>query len=248
VSHPAPLAASDFEDRFLIVGQTPIRFMLAGYARDAVPFSVRLGAAETQFMTTLLGVDAAKGRVYFDLSGSPEMNRLVLAADHLVFAGRPEGIHVQFQTPAPVEARFDGGRAFSVPLPRDVLRLQRRESFRIDLPLVRPVQLSANLPGGGTLSLPVHNLSVAGLGLTAAVLPETLLEDVVLARGRFLLPEEVQPTLVDLRIRHLTEQTARNGQRQWRIGCAFVDLPAAEEHRLQRYIVRIEHERHELAG
>lgn len=248
MSHPVPLADSDFEDRFLIAGQTPIRFMLAGYARDAVAFSVRLGTTEAQFITTLLAVDAEQGRLYFDYSGSPEMNRQALAADHLVFVGRPDGIHVQFQTTAPVEARFEGGRAFSVTLPRQLLRLQRRESFRIDLPVARPLQLSAILPGGATLSLPIHDLSVAGLGLNASVLPDTLQKDGVLTRGSFLLPDELQPTRVDLRVCHLTEQTARNGQRQWRVGCAFIGLPAQDEHHVQRYIVRIEHERHELAG
>ena len=40
---------------------------------------------------------------------------------------------------------------------------------------------------------------------------------------------------------------ARLGNRQWRVGLAFEDLPGTAEARIQRYITQIERERHELA-
>ncbi|MBP5987431.1 MAG: hypothetical protein KA538_09620 [Azonexus sp.] len=47
-------------------------------------------------------------------------------------------------------------------------------------------------------------------------------------------------------VRHITACESRAGIRQWRIGLQFADLPGNAENRIQRYIARLERERHEL--
>lgn len=247
MSQIAQLSEADIEDRFHINGKMPIQFMLAGFAREREPFALRFGNGDEQFLTTLLGVDPDKGRLIFDCSGSLETNRRFLLSERNIFAGRPAGIQVQFTCGPAVEVNYDGSKAFAVTLPRSVLRLQRRESFRIETPRVKPLMFNARLPKGGLLSVPVHDLSVAGVGLLGSELPDELVLDVKFDNARFSLPDDAQHLFVSARVRHLTERESRAGMRQWRIGLVFDALPAKDEHRLQRYIVRVEHERHELS-
>jgi c-di-GMP-binding flagellar brake protein YcgR len=116
------------------------------------------------FVSTLLAVQPEKGVFIFDCSGSAESNRRLLESDRNVFVGRPGGIGVQFSIGPVSEVIFGGSKAFSVALPKYVVRLQRREFFRIATPRVKPLQFFGRLPDGTLLNLPASDISVAGTG------------------------------------------------------------------------------------
>lgn len=246
MSQIAQLSEAEIEDRFHVVGTLPIAFMLTGFARERDSFSVQFGSGQAMFLTTLLNVEPHSGVLIFDCSGSDETNRQFLASERNVFVGRPAGIHVQFVTGPAREIRYEGGKAFSVGLPKRLLRLQRRDYFRIETPRVRPLQFFGRLPGGALLNLPAHDISVAGIGLTAPTPPEGLEVGMALENCRFSLPEEEQDLFFRASVRHITACESRAGIRQWRIGLQFADLPGNAENRIQRYIARLERERHEL--
>ncbi|MFZ2268726.1 MAG: flagellar brake protein [Azonexus sp.] len=245
MSQLAQLSEAEIEERFHITGRTAIQFMLAGFVRSRDAFSVQFGGAHDLFLSTMLAVEPE--RLIFDCSGSPETNQLFLKSRRNVFVGRPGGIQVHFSTGAASEIDFEGGKAFAVELPKVLMRLQRRDNFRIETPRVRPLEFFARLPDGGLLSLPVHDISVCGIGLTATASPPGLAPGSLLANCHFSLPEETSDLFFSATLRHLSELEGRAGQRQWRLGLQFNDLPANDAKRIQRYIIRIEHERHELA-
>ena len=245
MSQLAQLSEAEIEERFHVTGRTAVRFMLAGFAKTREPFSVQFAAGSEMFLTTLLAADAE--RFIFDCSGSPETNRRLLTSERNFFVGRPGGIQVNFATGPVYEIDFEGAKAFAVALPKYLVRLQRRDSFRIETPRVRPLEFFARLPGGNLLTLPAHDISVAGIGLSAGVLADELQTGLVLGNCRFRLPEENNDLFFAATLRHITELEARSGQRQWRLGLAFDKLALADANRIQRYIVRIEHERRELS-
>lgn len=247
MSQLAQLSEAEIEERFHITGQTAIRFMLAAFVRERESFSVQFGGGQEMFLTTLLAVDAESGRLILDCSGSAESNRRFLDSERNVFVGRPGGIQVHFSTGAASEIDFEGAKAFSVKLPALLVRLQRREYFRIETPRVRPLEFFARLPDGGLLNLPVHDVSVSGIALTAPSLPAGLEVGMLLGNSRFRLPEETHDLFFSASVRHLSELEARSGNRQWRLGLQFEKMPVSDANRIQRYIVRIEHERRELA-
>ena len=241
------LSETQVDDRFRLTAARPIAFMLAGFARDNVPFSVLFQAGKEMFLTTLLAVQADKGLLIFDCSGSQDTNRLFMASERQVFVGRPGGIHVQFSCGTVSEMIYGGSKAFSVALPKTLVRLQRREFFRIETPLTRPLLFFGRLPDGHLLSLAVHDISVNGLSLSAPSLPPGLSQGLVLANCHFALAGEPNELFFAVAVRHQTELELRAGSRQWRIGLTFQNLSGNDENRIQRYIARVERERHELS-
>jgi len=161
MSQIAQLSEAEIEERFHISSRTAIQFMLAGFARERESFSVQFGAAQDVFLTTLLAVQPEKERLIIDCSGSPEINKRFLDSDHNIFVAHPGGIQVHFVSGPAIELNFEGGKAFAVPLPKDMVRLQRREHFRIETPRINPVMFLTRLPDGTSLSLPVHDISLA---------------------------------------------------------------------------------------
>lgn len=247
MSQIAQLSEAEIEERFHLTGRTEIQFMLLGFGRERTPFSVLFGPDRESFPTRLLGVLPDKGQLVLDCSGSPDLNRRFRESEQNLFVGRPGGIQVQFSTGPAMDVNFEGARAFVVTLPKVLVRLQRRENFRIETPRVQPLQFFGRLSGGALLNLPAHDISVSGIGLTAAMLPDDLIVGLKMENCRITLPEDSGPLFTAVSVHHLTEQEARSGQRQWRIGLNFDDLPFADQNRIQRYIVRVEHERHELS-
>nr|MBL8411643.1 flagellar brake protein [Dechloromonas sp.] len=244
MSQLAQLSEAEIEDRFHVTGQRPVAFMLAGFARDGDGFTVQSDG--DFFLTTLLAVQPERNLLIFDCSGSMESNRRLLQSQRNVFVARPGGIHVQFATGPAQEVIYGGAKAFATALPKFVVRLQRRESFRVVTPRVRPLAFFGRLPNGGLLNLPVHDLSVTGLGLIGSMLPDGLVNGLVLPNCHFALPEDEHDLLFSATIRHLTELESRSGIRQWQVGLQFNDLPAAAQNRVQRYIDKLERERREL--
>lgn len=247
MSQIAQLSEAEIEARFHVAGKRPVAFMLDGFVRDKTGFSVQFRAGEEMFLTTLLAVQPDKQMLIFDCSGSPESNRRFLQSERNIFVARPGGIHVQFVGGRPWEVLYGGSQAFAIALPDHLVRWQRREFFRIDTPRVKPLQFYGRLPGGGLLTLAVHDISVSGIGLGAALLADDLVTGSVLPACHFSLPEDAHDLLFSATVRHITEQDSRGGFRQWRLGLQFNDLPRPAEARVQRYITHLERERHELS-
>jgi c-di-GMP-binding flagellar brake protein YcgR len=246
MSQIAQLSEAEIEERFHVTGTLPIAFLLVGFARTSDQFSVSFRGGEEMMLTTLLDAQPAGDRLIFDCSGSTEINQRFLQSERNVFSGRPGGIQVQFTTGRASEVAFDGGKAFAVALPKYVVRLQRRDTFRIETPRVRPLQFFGRLMDSQLLNFPAHDISVAGLGVTALTLPDGLAPGNRLGNCHFALSEDDRELFFSATICHVTPQVGRTGQQQWRIGLRFESLPAVEENRIQRYIARIERERHEL--
>ena len=251
MSQIAQLSEAEIEERFHITGTRPVAFMLSSFVKEREAFSVMFQAGQEMYLTTLLAVKPEKGLFIFDCSGSAETNRKLLASERNVFVGRPDGIRVQFTTGAVSELVFAGSKAFAVALPKFVVRLQRREFFRIATPRAKPLQFFGRLSEGGalqpSLQLSLHDISVAGAGLTAASLPDGLASGQVLENCHFSLPGDDRDLFFDATLNHVSEHEVRPGIRQWRFGIAFKKLPINDENRIQRYIGRLERERHDMA-
>lgn len=244
----AQLSEAEIEERFHVTGTRPVAFLLAGFARDGVGFSVHLAGGQDSFQTMLLAAKADKNQLIFDCSGSDETNRAVLKSAGCIFVGRPAGIHVQFSTGPVSEVAFQGSRAFATRLPVHVVRLQRREAFRVETPRGKPLQFFARLADDSLLKLPVRDISIGGLGLIAvAPLPESVIAGTVLANCRFALPDDASDVFVAVTVCHIVEFESRTGARQWHVGVRFDTLSPADEGRIQRYIARVERDRHELS-
>lgn len=241
------LSDAEVEERYSIGGAKPVAFMLGGFAKAREAFSVHFRNGEEMFLTTLLAVQAEKGRLIFDCSGSVDTNKRFVLSEKNIFRGHPGGVPVHFSTGMASEINFEGDKAFSVAMPDHVIRLQRREHFRIETPRINPLILFARLADGRLLKLPVHDISVGGAGVDSPELPEGVDLGTVLQNCHFALPGDSKELYFSATVRNYRDFETRVGQRAWRIGVQFDGLSMADQSRIQRYIAKVERERHELS-
>ena len=233
-------------ERCTLHNRREIAFQLRAMIKRGDRLSILFQEGKQSFLSVLIDVSDENDALYFDIGGSPEINQAFLKTTHSTFTTFVDGIRVQFQAAQGRETRLGGERIFAVPLPKSMLRLQRREVFRLQLPTSKPYTCRIRRGKPDELLLPVHDISVGGVGFHASkplsYEPLEKLENCWLD-----LAESGMLQLV-LEVRYVREMESRTGKPFWHLGCRFVDLPPASETLIQRFMARIEAERRALAA
>lgn len=211
------------------------RAMISAYFDDGRSF----------LLTSLLAIEGDS--LILEYGRDDEVNRRVLATDQIVLTATVDKVKVQFKLARLGETRHGGRPAFGAALPDKVLRLQRREYFRLATPIAKPVKFSATIqrPDRSVMTIEASLLDISGggVGLMATpALAALLPRGCVLADCKMTLPDEGL-LVANLCVRNKYDVTTRSGSRYFRIGCEFIALPGARMSMVQRYITRVERER-----
>lgn len=232
----------DHYSEYLLRSPREVLAVLRQVATQGDLITIYFNSGKDFLLTTLLEVNDKEA--LFDRGSNAEMNQRALAAEKLFCITRHDKVKLQFILPGVREVEQQGRKVLAAPLPETLLRLQRREYYRLHTPITRP--LMCQIPVAmtdGSVQIYEHNvidISLGGLSLQVG--------DVPFEAGQewhdctLDLPQIGVLTLT-LRILNFYDIILRNGQRSQRAGCRFVDIPASAQNLIQRYIVRIERER-----
>lgn len=209
------------------------------------------GQAET-CVTSILAVDGDSGTVYLDCSIDSAQNRRIAEAERISFETSLDKIRILFVAEQGVKAATHGGTpAFTMALPDSMIRLQRREFYRMPTPVSNPVRAVIPMPfelGGGSNIFPLADISCGGIAIldNKFVLGNTIGNTY---EGCKIELPEIGTVTTTLRIRNSLDLTLLNSKSNRRLGCAFVDISRGNLSNVQRYITKLERERNaRLAG
>ncbi|GLS04515.1 flagellar brake protein YcgR [Chitiniphilus shinanonensis] len=210
--------------------------------------TVHFAHGKQLLLTRILMVDVPGRKFCFDWAGQDALNRALLSSDRNVCVAAPDGVKVQFVIGRPREARIDGRPAFLSAFPEDLVKLQRREYFRIETPLANPFICHITTRDGHRLSLELHDLSLGGVGLWASPVAArqlergTRLEDAVIELGA------AGTVQVDIEVCSQRAMLSRSGEERFHLGCRFLNLTRSAEAGVQRLMAQLERERKALTG
>ncbi|MEO1766468.1 flagellar brake protein [Thiobacter aerophilum] len=231
--------------RFLLRSRGEILQVLRGVAKGRELVTVYFDHGQRFFLSSLLAVEPGQDALFLDWGADEELNRRALGASRLVCVTAHERVKVQFTLDGLDQVQWNGRPAFRARLPKLLLKLQRREYYRLVCPLREP--LFCHIPlKSEPLEAQVVDISVGGVGLGNLAPNTPLLVGERYPGCSLTLPGE-GALLTTLEVRSLQDLALRNGGLVKRAGCRFVDLPAAQQAMIQRYIIRIDRERIALA-
>ncbi|HEX6736368.1 MAG TPA: flagellar brake protein [Azonexus sp.] len=248
------LSAPDFEidhpelfAQFLLDNPPEILFYLNQMAKRRCLFTAYLDGGHSFFLTSIVAIDEAAGQLLLDPSHLAQSNAGAAEARRITLLTNLDRVKMQMRLPALRPLTHHGQSLLAAALPKQLLRLQRREFFRLEPPPAAPLvcQLAATTPDGllHTLELPLSDISGGGVSLLGPIdLAEHFPRDALFQQCRLELPGEgvIQ---VNLRVRKAIEISGHDGRHNLRIGCEFVNLPGTRLAFIERYITRIERER-----
>jgi len=235
-------AWSDHDGRFAVTSSLEIEQILQNLARRAILLTADL-AGGGFFLTSVVAVDADGGRMWLDTAPGPDEIRRVLRASRMTCSGSLEKVQIRFSCSGMEADEYGGRPAFRMPLPGTISRLQRREHFRIQTPVVSPLKCVVTQVRDGRpvkVEMIVADISCGGLALVMApghfdaVAGESYPCTIALPGGRVDTAIEVHHT-------HITK--GAHGRETQRSGFSFVNPPGTMVTAIQRYIMQLERER-----
>jgi c-di-GMP-binding flagellar brake protein YcgR len=202
-------------------------------------------------VTSILDVEPDTNSLILDCSINREQNQRIVEASRISFETTLDKIRILFAADSVTETTFENGPALKVDIPATLIRLQRREYYRMATPVSNPVRAIIPMPpelGGGTTSFPLADISCGGI----AILDNKLLLGNTIGNNypgcRIDLPE-IGTVMTSLQIRNSLDLTLLNSKTNRRLGCAFVDISRGNLAHVQRYITKLERERNaRIAG
>jgi c-di-GMP-binding flagellar brake protein YcgR len=242
-THPL-LEPADYT-QYLLRTKNEVLSVLRSLLTSTDNITVYFNEGKDFLLSAIIGVD--EDGVTLDYGSSPEVNRRALAAEKHFCVTSHERIRIQFLLRGIRQIEYQGGPAFRAALPETVLRLQRREYYRLTTPIARPVKCQIPVrsdDGSNPLTVEANVIDISGGGLAVMVPPEGLSFESgeVFANCRVQLPE-VGILLTTLQVRNVFDVTLRSGAQVTRAGCQFSNLPGPMLTLVQRYIIKVERER-----
>lgn len=235
--------------KFEVTTSDDVLTILRGLQRNGTPITAYLDDTQEFLLTALLGIDPENGKLSLALDSNKNLNRRAQLCSKLICLSTHGKIKIQFILEGISLARFGEGNALQGNLPATLIRLQRRDFYRLTIPKGKPLFCAIPLlqPDGSTRIHDANIVNISGRGLTLVLPPEGI---------ELALNQELPNCSIDLpsggkvvaalQIRSIYYVDMRGGRVSKRAGCQFLKLPAPMQHLLLRYINKVESEN--LAG
>ncbi|MBI5330820.1 MAG: flagellar brake protein [Betaproteobacteria bacterium] len=192
-------------------------------------------------LSSIVAVDAAKNELILERGPSALTESGLLASQEVTCVAIFEQVHIQFTARRPRAIQHDGIPCIRLDFPSQMLRMQRREYYRLTTSVIHPVKCMVNTEQG-FVETTVVDISVGGLGVLAFGEGPRFQAGDIYHGCRIALPKAGEYA-VSLEVCSTYELTLKNGNLSHRAGCRFIDLPPSVETEIQRYIIRMERER-----
>lgn len=247
---PSPAADTlphpDGLDRFVLRGRRQIRALLQELIDTRARVTVFPDPSHS-FISVLLQLTDKDDALLLDCAPDAELNARALQSTALRCVTELSGIRIQFTLEGVDAEEYDDGTRFNAWVPTTLLRLQRREFFRLETPLGSRPQCSLRIidPDGmhRILSAPVLDVGAGGLAVTLVEEDAAGLQVGKLLRQCVLHLAGTEPLTLDLEVRDLTRLRYPSGVIRERVGLRYVELDANVALRVERYILQAQSER-----
>ncbi|MEQ1772152.1 MAG: flagellar brake protein [Burkholderiales bacterium] len=241
-------AIAGHDNPFMVASHLEITHILHAILREATLITVTLDVNDF-FLTSLLVIDEHTNCMLLERGrGRPHLSN-ALKSRRLSYSTTLDKVQIRFTCEGIEATTYDGVEVYKVPLPTELLRIQRREYYRVPTPIVAPVKCrisNAENTGDGSVELNLCDISCGGIAVrsqpaiftpvlgeryscTIHLLATTGLQVMTQARNAFMV-------------------TLLNGKIIQRSGFAFVDPPEQILTTIQRYILNLERQHRTRSG
>jgi c-di-GMP-binding flagellar brake protein YcgR len=230
------------DDDFLIHSKPEIQSILQAICQRKTRIALYYDENNRFSLTMIVGV-SAEG-LWVDPSSRALDNQHIIESKKIVVVTTHNQAKVQFVASDAREDPYGHHEALFIPLPKKLVRLQRRDYFRLStFPkymlkcVVSPIQNKQN----PAYPMTVMDISVGGVSLICQESNMELLPGHTYPNCRIELPN-VGVLNATIQVKNAFEVTSAQGQVQRRAGCVFVNPDGKTTMMLQRYVAEMQRE------
>jgi c-di-GMP-binding flagellar brake protein YcgR len=242
-SSPAMSAVSDaLLANCTVHSRTEILFLMRSIMQRRLLVNLDMPSTRQIIVTSVIAVNESNNTVILDSARGDALNHELMAGKTAEFITHLEGVSISFSSGAVSLVEYEKLPALRIALPKSLVRLQRREHFRVQLPIANPVKcIVPSLAEGDREPITTHIVDIGCGGVAIAERSGRLGSETgqILSNCRLLLPD-TEPVTTSLEVCNSAQIRLQNGAFQTRLGCKFIDLPHAMASSLQRFVMNIE--------
>lgn len=239
------VAHSPDEEQYLVHNSKEIIQILTDISKSKSMLKVSFNHGADECLTTIIAVDIKNHAVYLDIGLDDAFNIRLLANHHVIFS-KDDGVRIKWVSAHITAVTLHDGKAIKITLPQKMLRLQRREFFRLATPIVNPVPCQIPIVDEDNpdierlIELTLADVSLGGI---AAIASDPLDPLFVLGANfdkcKISFPD-VGVTSLTLQMRNITSLTLKDGSIKHRIGFQFIEPSRGNEGLINRYTYNLE--------
>lgn len=240
-----PSLGTENQSPYQVDSRREIIGLLRGLKESKQLISMLINSGSEVFITSILDVDDTENLVIIDSAPGQLANQRIVEAARVSFEGLLDKISIQFSSSNLERITFEDRPALQFEIPSTMIRLQRREYYRINTPLTNPIRAIIPVKVDDrteTLKLALVDISCGGI----AILDEKkLLEStigIIYEHCKLELPSIGMVDVV-LQVRNSQDLILLNGKSNRRLGCQFINMSNSVLASIQRYIMKLERER-----
>ena len=263
-----PASSADLT-KYAVRGRNEVASILGALRKSRAAVMAYIDHVGDDFiLTSVVAVVPEKNLVLLDLGSNAEANQRALTAARIVCVTELDGVRIQMSVEALHRAQFEGHDVFGMSIPETLLRLQRRENYRVSTPRGDPP--ICIITDARALGVPdemdIVDISCGGVALALPPGAFEIETGTRFNRCRIPLPELGKDTsfgalygstqslgrpegvevLTSLLVRGTFDIRFPNGSVHRRVGCEFIGMRERERALIQRYVNKAERERRYL--
>lgn len=246
------------ESDYLIRNPKVIAEHLGNIYRKKCLISAHFGEHNASFLTAILGLDSKNDILKLDGAPTELLNRQLLNSGKVLFRTEIDGIKVSFSGKGIKQSQDAGQLAYELPLPSTIFWMQRRQYYRVKIPLSHvgsfcEIEFSTGQPDGSietkTANVRLSDISICGLSLITA--DNQFVND-------FAANQSInQCTLhlhdgghanVGIVFKNVAKIQVGPTVSQQRIGCQLTNVSPNFESSIQQYMQNIERQMRNIGG
>lgn len=233
------------EEQYLVSNLKEIVQILTDLSKKKTMLKVSFNHGADECLTNVIAVDANNHAVYLDIGLDEAFNSRLLASHHVAFA-KDDGVRIKWISAHVSLATLKDGKAIKIALPQKLMRLQRREYFRLATPIVNPVPCQipivdqTNADENKILEFTLVDVSLGGIGaITLNPLDPAFVIGASFNQCKISFPD-IGVTSLTLQVRNITPITMKDGSIKNRIGFQYIEPSRGNEGLISRYTYNLE--------
>lgn len=200
---------------------------------------VSLHFNDESMLSTVIDVIPDRNLLVLDYGANEKLNQKLIKHNRAIVKTDYDGIVAQFTIKEIRKARLKGKPTFASDMPETMLWVQRREAYRVKIPLSEKVICKLTYGQDNHVTYPVLDISSGGIGLFDAddeleLEPGRVFHNCKLSLGGH------DSDYIDLEIRNHIPINSRDASAGTRCGCSFLKLNSNFEASIQKFINMVE--------
>lgn len=242
VLEPTQFSQEEKNENFRIHSEIDILFILRGIMQANSLITLYPDNDSDFILTSILAIDPDKKEMVIDYGANEKSCQKALESNKLTAVTSQNRVKIEFVCDQFRKTQFKGKDTFAINIPKSLLRIQRRNHFRISTPIAKPLKCVIPIPGKSASSkaeVVLLDLSCGGIAVIDQH-PIINFDPGIIYTGCQISLPEIGTITTTIQVKNTYEITLRSGQNCFRAGCQFIDLKANMQAMIQRYIIKQE--------